>query len=154
VVAAVAGLLPVLFTTAPAAAGPPTRAMFVAAGGNSCDEGGTAGSLTWDGTAPIHQVHVHGVVTARATGAPYICTPGSPAHTEATYTAFTNGWIVARQDAEAVDGTVQIDLDLVALAVIDLVVVEVCWPPDIQNPEGTIPDRCFSDEVEITRARS
>ncbi|WP_327011148.1 hypothetical protein OHA72_30050 [Dactylosporangium sp. NBC_01737] len=153
VASAIVGLMSVLLGAAPAAAGPPTRVRFAAAGGNACAEGGTVGTVSWDGTAPIYQVHIGGVVTARITGDPD-CSPLNDAHTEATYTAYTGGWIVAREYADVWDGTLQLDLDLVALAVIDLVVVEVCWPPDIQTPEHTIPDRCFSDEIAVTRART
>jgi hypothetical protein len=153
-IAALAGLTLIAAMASPAAASPAAERFF-ASGGNYCEEGGTIGRLRWEAGAPIYQVHVEGIVTARTVDHddPRQCF-GRSAKTEATYSAYTNGWLVARDTVVAVDGATPVDLDLVALAVIDLVVVTVCWPPDVQSPEGDLPDLCFSDEHSIRRSRA
>jgi hypothetical protein len=148
---------PVVLAVLPLALVLPAPERFTAAGGNTCTEGGTTGTLGWATGGPVLTVHVRGTVVGRGTGAagcPGAIGPVEPSHrTTATYTAYQNGWMLARETVEVSNGAAPVELDLVALAAIDQVVVEVCYPPDIQNPEGTIPDRCFADSHPINRTR-
>jgi hypothetical protein len=76
------------------------------------------------------------------------------ATTRAEYTAWLRGWMVAHENLEVRDGTSWFGLTLESVAEIDEVVVEVCWPPDIQDLDESIPDRCFSGSYPITRNRA
>jgi hypothetical protein len=151
-----------LLLGSPAAAARPTEIRFAVSGGNTCEQGATHGTVSWWGYAPIHEVKVDGVVSAGPTGhsscPPSIAgvtelpAPLMVAVTKAEYTAWSGGWLVDRERREVGNDTARVSLTLTSVAEIDELKVEACWAPDIQNQDGTIPDRCVSRSYPVIRA--